>query len=226
MKRSEINCLIKKAEKFFNRMNFILPPFAGWTYPADWKKNTGKSREIFDCSLGWDLTDFGSGDFNKTGLLLFTVRNGIKDSKTYRKTYAEKIMIVEPFQVTPMHFHWQKMEDIINRGGGDLVIQLFNSAKEEALDKNRDVIVSCDGIKRRIKAGGRLTLEPGESITLMQGVYHKFWAEKSRVMVGEVSMVNDDSSDNRFLEKCGRFPEITEDEKPYRLIVGDYKTLL
>lgn len=56
--------------------------------------------------LGWDLTDFGFGDFNKCGLILFTIRNGnfMKD----KKPYAEKIMIVEELQETPMHFHWSR----------------------------------------------------------------------------------------------------------------------
>ena len=31
------------------------------------------------------------------------------------------------------------------------------------------------------------------------------------VSLVEVSMVNDDTSDNRFLEEIGRFPEIEED---------------
>ena len=42
------------------------------------------------------------------------------------------------------------------------------------------------------------------------------------VLAGEVSRVNDDHTDNRFLEKAGRFPAIEEDAPPLRLLVGDY----
>ena|SRR5690554_1431468 len=44
--------------------------------------------------LGWDITDFGSGEFYKRGLFLFTLRNG--KYKVDKKPYAEKIMIVAP----------------------------------------------------------------------------------------------------------------------------------
>jgi len=42
-------------------------------------------------------------------------------------------MVVEEGQITPMHFHWSKAEDIIVRGGGNLVIQLYNSTPREGL---------------------------------------------------------------------------------------------
>jgi len=76
--------------------------------------------------LGWDITDFGGGDFLKKGLLLFTMRNGNLYDDRYTKPYAEKYLIVEEGQVTPFHFHWKKMEDIINRGGGNLLVQVYN----------------------------------------------------------------------------------------------------
>ncbi len=123
------------------------------------------------------------------------------------KLYAKKIMIVENEQITPMHFHWNKMEDIINRGGGDLLIQLYNATADEELNKNDEVHASVDGIQRTIEPGGTIRLVPGESISLEQHCYHKFW-ETGRVLVGEVSMVNDDQNDNRFYELIGRFPQI------------------
>ena len=42
------------------------------------------------------------------------------------------------------------------------------------------------------------------------------------VLIGEVSMCNDDNTDNRFYESVGRFPEIEEDEPPYRLLCNEY----
>src|ERR1035437_6228681 len=127
MKRSEINVLILQAKSFMAEHHFALPPFAFWS-PDDWKAKGIECREIAQNQLGWDITDFGSGDFAKVGLLLFTIRHGtLAPTAGPAKTYAEKIMIVREGQVTPCHFHHQKMEDIINRGGGVLVIQLWNA---------------------------------------------------------------------------------------------------
>jgi D-lyxose ketol-isomerase len=223
MKRSEINSIMQSAEEFIRRCGFYLPPFAYWT-PQDWENNRGRASEIIANHLGWDITDFGSGNFPECGLLLFTLRNGSPENwKTMRgKLYAEKVMIIEPGQKTPMHFHWKKMEDIINRGGGKLVLQLHNSTPEETLDTAGNVEVATDGIRRTLPPGGRIALAPGESITLPPRCYHAFWGEGARVLAGEVSMVNDDFQDNRFLDPIGRFPAIEEDEPPVHYLVGDY----
>jgi len=220
MKRSQINALIENAKKFFSDHSFVLPPWAFWS-PEAWKGKESVCSEIRDNMLGWDLTDFGSGDFDGLGLLLFTIRNG--NMARDRKPYAEKIMLVQENQVTPMHFHWNKMEDIINRGGGNLMIQLYLATADDQLS-DESFTVKTDGMVREVKGGDIVTLTPGESITLEQRVYHKFWGEpgKGTVLVGEVSQVNDDTSDNRFHEKMGRFPEIEEDEAPLHLLVSDY----
>ena len=220
MKRSEINQLIRQSIDFFNEMHFMLPPWAYWK-PEDWRGKYNSCNEIIDNMLGWDLTDFGSGDFHHRGLILFTVRNG--NFKKDKKPYAEKAMIVEESQETPMHFHWSKMEDIINRGGGNLVIELYNSDKSEGLS-DQPIRVKTDVIIRTVNSGGTIILTPGESICLEQGIYHRFYGEKGKgkVFVGEVSAVNDDTVDNRFFETVGRFAEIIEDEKPQHLLTSDY----
>jgi D-lyxose ketol-isomerase len=226
MKRSEINREIKKAEEFFASFSFKLPKFASWT-PEEWDKHGDEIQEIFDCELGWDLTDFGRGNFEKDGLLLFTIRNGILGSKKYTKPYAEKLMISRSEQVTVMHCHVHKQEDIINRGGGRLVFELYNRKGDTLELDDTPVEVVRDGEKLVIPAGGKIFLEPGESITLCQNVFHKFYAEKgSDVMIGEVSCVNDDHNDNVFHEPQLRFPVIEEDEAPYRLLVCDYPAYL
>jgi D-lyxose ketol-isomerase len=224
MKRSEINQLIRESIEFFNRMNFKLPPWAFWK-PAEWKGKYETCSEIVDNMLGWDLTDFGSGDFHRRGLILFTLRNG--NLKKDKKPYAEKAMIVEENQETPMHFHWGKMEDIINRGGGNLVLELFASDKKEQLSE-AEFDIRVDGVKHHLGPNARVVLKPGESICLEQGIYHRFYGEpgKGKVFVGEVSAVNDDTSDNRFLDPVGRFPEIEEDEEPLHLLVSDYKNFI
>ncbi|HTX72161.1 MAG TPA: D-lyxose/D-mannose family sugar isomerase [Rectinemataceae bacterium] len=224
MKRSEINALIASAEDFFRGMNFLLPPWSGRS-PGDWKGRYETDAEIVDNGLGWDLTDFGSGDFRRRGLLLFTLRNGSPGRD--RKSYAEKIMIVGEGQETPFHFHWSKMEDIIVRGGGRLALELYASTPEEGLSSD-EVILRVDGELLHLPAGATVTLEPGQSICLEQGVYHRFYgvAGAGPVLVGEVSAVNDDQGDNRFYEKVGRFPRIEEDEAPTRLLISDYRQYL
>ena len=224
MKRSQINAAIKDALKLFGEYRISLPPFVNWT-PDDWRTKGAECDEIVDNMLGWDLTDFGQGDFEKQGLLLITLRNGNqKNPEKYPKPYAEKLMVVREGQVTPMHFHWFKTEDIINRGGGNLMIKLYKSDKNEGLSRE-DVVIVMDGVKKRFPAGTVVRLTPGESITFTQGIYHRFWGEegKGTVLVGEVSMCNDDNADNRFYDKVGRFPAIEEDEAPFRLLCNEYR---
>lgn len=227
MKRSEINALIDQAQDFFKKMHFQMPPFADWT-PEEWATKDKEYQEIIDNQLGWDITDFGSGDFAKRGLFLFTIRNGNKSMPDkYVKPYGEKIMIVNENQETPFHFHWYKMEDMINRGGGNLMIQMYNSTEDEQLDMVNDVTIHSDGRAYKVPAGTTIRLEPGQSVTNYTGQYHRFYAEPGHgpAMIGEVSMTNDDNTDNRFLEEVGRFPEIEEDEPIKHMLVGDYKDL-
>ena len=224
MKRSEINAIMREADAFIRQQGFHLPPFAYWT-PEQWRSHGPEVREIVERKLGWDVTDFGLGDYEHYGLFLFTIRNGNPDNlKTGKgKVYAEKLLICGVDQITLCHFHWLKTEDIINRGGGKLCLQLHNATPDEAL-ADTDVTVQVDGVSRTIPAGGIVTLAPGESITLEPYCYHKFWGEESPVLVGEVSTVNNDDTDNRFYEPVGRFPEIEEDEPPLYLLVNDYQT--
>jgi len=222
VKRSEINRVIREGRAFMDSLGWAFPPFADWT-PEDWKQKGHEADEIREHALGWDVTDLAGGNFRKLGLLLFTVRNGLYGKPG--KTYAEKIMVSQEEQLCPVHFHWNKMEDIINRGGGNLVIQLQRAdPRDEGKLSPDPVRVQCDGVTREVPAGGRLVLTPGESITLEPYMYHSFWAEKGKgpVMIGEVSMVNDDNTDNRFYEPLGRFPAIDEDEPPYRLLCNEY----
>ncbi len=222
MKRSELNAIMERGIAFLEKMNFKLPPFAYWT-PDEWQKKSDEYDEIRDNLMGWDITDFGSGDFKRIGLFLFTVRNGSLNDSKYTKTYAEKLMIVEENQVTPMHFHWNKTEDIINRGGGNLLITLYNSTEDEKL-ADTAVSVSQDGRRYEVPAGTTVRLTPGESITLPGYLYHTFWGEENcgTVLVGEVSKVNDDRVDNCFLEPVGRFPSIIEDAEPLHLLANEY----
>ncbi len=220
MKRSQINQAIEGGLIFCERMNFHLPPFAHWS-PEEWATKGHEYDEIRDNMLGWDCTDFALGKFPELGCLLFTIRNGNQKLDRYEKPYCEKLLLIGENQVTPYHFHFAKMEDIINRGGGELMIQVYNADEDEQLAQT-PVQVNTDGRVYTVEAGTVIRLTPGESITLPPYLYHKFWAEGDTVLCGEVSMVNDDTIDNRFLDEVGRYPEIEEDEPARYLLCHEY----
>ena len=226
MKRSEINRLIQDSLEFFDSCRFRLPAWATWS-PEQWRGKGQEAREIVENMLGWDLTDFGLGNFPDRGLILFTLRNGNLQGRGSGKPYAEKIMAVRENQETPLHFHWNKMEDIINRGGGNLVMELFGSTTGEELS-TEPVTVKIDGLIRKVRPGEQVILTPGQSICLEPLVYHRFFGQRTmgKVLVGEVSAVNDDIADNRFYEPVGRFPKIEEDQSPLHLLVTDYPNYL
>jgi len=225
MKRSIINAKMQDAVEFFRKNKFELPPFAYWGVD-DWKMKGEEVSEIVNNELGWDITDYGMGEFERYGLLLFTLRNGnmVDWNRGIGKPYAEKIMIAEVDQIHQMHFHKQKIEDIINRAGGDLCIQIYHAASDESLAET-EVKVHLDGVLRRFNAGDIVKLKPGESIKLDQNIFHRFWAERKRVMIGEVSFINDDKVDNFYYQPIGsgRFSKTEEDEKPLYLLFSDYR---
>ena len=181
MKRSEINEILGHTRQFFSMHDVHLPPFASFP-PTKWRQLDSEAwREVFDLKLGWDVTAFGSDDFQTQGLTLFTLRNGSPNAMPYAKCYAEKIMHVRDGQVTPMHFHWRKREDIINRGGGNLIIELWNAgAREETV--NSDVTVVIDGCTQTHAAGSQLRLSPGESICLTPACTTAFGANRALAM--------------------------------------------
>ena len=224
MKRSEINKALKELEAMCKKHHCYLPPFCHFT-PAEWQNIGHEYDEVRDCCLGWDITDYGMGDFDKMGFSLITIRNGSQqEPQKYPKVYAEKLLFLKEGQYSPNHFHWFKTEDIINRGGGNCLIRVYNSLPDEEIDYKSDVTVHLDGRKVVVPAGTQVRLQPGESIFIPQYLYHDFEVEAGTgaVLLGEVSQCNDDNTDNRFYPPVGRFPAIEEDEPPYRLLCNEY----
>lgn len=224
MKRSEINKALRELESMIKEYRYFLPRFADFT-PDEWKTKGHEWDEVRDNMLGWDITDYGSGNFDKIGFSLFTIRNGNqKRQDEYPKPYAEKFLYLKEGQYALNHFHWFKMEDIINRGGGNLLIRVFNAHEDETVDRESDVTIHVDGETRVVPAGTQVKLEPGMSLTVTQRLYHDFEVEPGTgaVLIGEVSQCNDDNTDNRFNPPAGRFPTIEEDEAPYRLLCNEY----
>jgi len=212
MKRSEINFAIHKAKLIMEEYSWTLPIWGYWT-KKEYEENPKIRKYLKEHQMGWDVTDFGKGMFKQQGITLFCIRNGIQ-GKNEDKPYAEKLLFMYEGQEIPYHSHKVKLEDIINRGGGDLALE-FVEVDNNLKEINNDILVSVDGEDKTIKPHEPLILKRGQSVTVERNIYHKFYAAKGTgmVMAGEVSQVNDDNNDNYFLETVGRFSKIEEDEE-------------
>lgn len=218
MKRSQINQIIEDSIQFVEECGFFLPPFAKWT-ADDWKSKGKEYDDIRSNMLGWDVSDYGSGDFHRRGIVAFTIR--IANQKVfskYIKPYAEKILILEQGQELPLHLHPRKVEDIINRGGGDFLIRLYKADPDNSISDD-DVEVLMDGRKLTVESGSVLRVKPGESVTLLPDHYHTFWAESGKVLFGEVTMTN---NDHFFYGKPPAFSAIEEDCLPKYYLANEY----
>lgn len=221
MKRSEINRALRELEAMVAEYRFSLPPFCRFT-PEEWADKGHEYDEIRHNMLGWDITDYGLGRFDQVGFSLITLRNGnLTMADKYPKTYAEKLLFLKEGQYSPNHFHWHKMEDIINRGGGELCMRVWR-ADEAERPADAECTFRIDGIETTVRAGETFRLRPGQSITFEPYVYHTFWAEGGDCLAGEVSTVNDDTADNRFYEPLGRYPRIDEDRPAEFLLCNEY----
>lgn len=211
MKRSEINTAIQTAKEMMKKYSWTLPSWAYWSKSE--YENKSELREYLNKhQMGWDVTDFGKGVFNEQGITLFCIRNGIQGNVN-DKPYAEKLLFMQEGQEIPFHSHKIKLEDIINRGGGDLAIE-FVEVDEKDQELSNKITVLVDGEKILLDPHEPLILKRGQSVTVDRNIFHRFYAVKGSgmVMAGEVSQVNDDNNDNYFLEPIGRFSEIQEDE--------------
>ena len=229
MKRSEINRTIEIAKEVFGTLGINLPPFAFWT-AEDWKSKGHEADEIRQAALGWDVTDFGLDNFNEVGRTLFTLRNGYSRNGDYSKVYAEKFILDPPDQHAPLHFHLSKMEDIINRAGGNILVQVYK-ATSEGKCSDEDFTIQVDGQACKMQAGATVRLEPGQSICLHPYIIHRFWGEEGTgvqvdgigyTVSGEVSSVCDDWNDNCFLNPLERFPAVEEDEPRKYYLCNEY----
>ena len=66
MQRSRINAIIREAEGIIASHGFVLPPFAGWS-PEEFVAGRDRARAVIDARLGWDITDYGAGDYDRMG---------------------------------------------------------------------------------------------------------------------------------------------------------------
>lgn len=227
MKRSEINNALKWAKELLEVQNIKLPPFGYWSM-EDWKEKQGQVDTIKTVMLGWDITDYGMDDFENLGAVLFTLRNGSLTDSSIGTPYAEKLLILKDGQRLPNHYHASKTEDIINKGGGIMAIKLYNKLKDGSVDYESDVSVDMDGVTYSFKAGEEVHVHPGHSITLRPFQYHLFWAKEGAgdLVLGEVSSINDDNTDNYNAEDVSRFSTVVEDEPILHPLCNEYGRVL
>lgn len=211
MKRSEIQQAVSWARDLLSRSGFSLPMFADWSL-AEWKARRAEADTIIRTMRGWDVTTFGHEDFSVMGAVLFTLRNGLPDGSC-GVPYAEKLIMMKEGQELPNHYHLQKTEDIINRAGGTLMIQVYASLPDGAVDREREVRILTDGLERFVPAGAEVEIPRGCSMTVYPGLYHRFFVKPGtgEIVIGEVSSVNDDRTDNYFEVKRPRFIPVEED---------------
>jgi D-lyxose ketol-isomerase len=189
MKRSAINAAYREALAVFAR--------AGWTLPPQPR---------------WDVTDFGSGDFDRCGIVLVNLAD--------EREYSEKIIYMRPGQSLPAHTHRKKKEDIICRRG-EMTVELW-SGSPAAGRVGEPLRVKRSGEWVVVPSGQPFVLQAGERVTLVPGVYHRFWPTRPETIIGEVATANDDAMDNVFADRSvARFPGIEEDEPAAVRLVSD-----
>jgi D-lyxose ketol-isomerase len=160
----------------------------------------------------WDVTDLGLGKFQQVGLVLVNLAEEAE--------YCEKLMFSMKDQVTPMHTHRVKKEDIICRNGS-LAIEVWRDHPEHCLEGDF-VVLKRNGVEFTAESGVPFSIAAGERVTLVPGIYHSFWGNGGDCVVGEVSTANDDAHDNFFFDpKIGRFSKIEEDEPRIVRLIGE-----
>ena len=229
MKRSTINTIMAEADDLIRKHGFVLPPFAYWT-PEDFKGRsaTRASRDRRALRLGhhrlrrravrrdgpvpvhpaqwpvWQICKRGGG-----------------------MCYAEKLLISRQDQLSPMHTHVIKAEDIINRGGATLVVELFGSDDAGQFRRgsrwNGLAAMASGAITSPAK---NCASRPEKASPCGPATGTPSGATAATCLIGEVSTVNDDETDNIFREPIGRFANIEEDVAPTHLLVSDYRTWL
>jgi D-lyxose ketol-isomerase len=122
-------------------------------------------------------------------------------------------LILKDNQLSPMHRHIIKAEDIINRGGGDLVLEIHAPDPNGGVDRDNPMTVPSDACPVTLQPQEYVRLKPRQSVTLMPGIWHAFRAERGDCLIGEVSTVNNDRTDIGFEKPIPRFSKVEKDSR-------------
>ena len=224
MRRSEIEAIIEKSLAVMGAEGFRLPSFAGWT-PAQWREQAVATKALRAAGLGWNIVEFEKDAFFRSGIAVFTLRMGDyrELSRGGGRLYAEKAFVLFESQRVPHHYHRVKTEDLINRGGGVLGVNLVK-VDADGKPLAEAITLERNGIEVSVPADTTLHLEPGESVVLPPGLAHAFIGV-NEVLCGEISLANDDATDNYFLEPLPVPSPILEDVPARHLVLADYRSL-
>lgn len=169
----------------------------GWTLPPHPK---------------WDVTDFGLGSYPDSGLLLINLCE--------EEEYCEKLMFATRGQETPLHYHKKKKEDIICRKG-TLALHFWNVINDK-MNTEQPFMIKKNGYPVQVQPSEKVVLQSGERVTILPGIWHKFYPESAECIIGEVSTANDDVHDNFFDNpKIGRYTAVLEDEPAIVQLLSD-----
>lgn len=134
-----------------------------------------------------EVTDFGLGDLQRTGLQLFTYVNCLK--------YCAKELVLFPWQTCAEHLHPPigesyegKQETFRCRAG---TVHLFVEGEPPSNPK----AVPPPGDEAYYTAKHEIVLHPGDQYTIMPNVKHWFQAGEQGAIVSEFSTVSMDEFD-------------------------------
>ena len=116
---------------------------------------------------------------------------------------------------------------MLEKRGGILLIRVFNSLPDGSVDRSGDVRILMDGIESTVPAGTDVEITRGNSMTIYPGLFHLFTAKPGSgdLIVGEVSSVNDDRTDNYFEEERPRYIPVEEDCRMLFPLCNEYGKL-
>lgn len=224
MTRSKINQLLKEAAGFFqDDCALRLPDFAFYA-PGVWRTLGPEADEIRRCELGWEVLQFG-GDFDQLGCVALTLRNGVPSAPVEGRAYSERFVYLREGQAVPFYYHRTRGKDLVNRGCGGLTVELYKATPDGAFDA-APVFTRVDGVAVELPPGGLLELEPGESVYVPAGTYHRFADKAGRgaSLAVEIGGVDLGLADMRFADAADEPTafDIDEDEAPVTHLRHEY----
>jgi len=110
-----------------------------------------------------------------------------------------------------------------------LQLFLFNTDPETGEAVDTPVTVFMDGIRRTFEPGEEVLVYPGNSITLPPRIAHIFGPKPGAgdLIVGEVSAINDDLTDNYHLEPVNsQYASVEEDQPILHPLCNEYGRVL